>query len=202
MWNALYWRLARWMSEATEWKSERSSCHARLMMKPENKIGMLSKTVVLFLFCFFWSLVLSPLPLVCLALIILVSSDGPVVGQCDRDVGWPHGQHHSAWEEEAVITGPAVPPTIRQQVWHMSLFFGHADGAVGQACILSNLAPPFLTLNLLCESPLIERLHFQYKPKQETLIHNGLGWPLWVRIKCTVLGNKGNMMDVRKNSHL
>lgn len=49
-------------------------------------------------------------------LIGLVSSDGPVVGQRDRDVGWPHGQHHSAWEEEAVIAGPAFPPTIWQQV--------------------------------------------------------------------------------------
>lgn len=83
----------------------------------------------------------------------------------------------------------------------MSLFFGHADGAVGQARILSNLAPPFLTLNLLCESPLIKQLHFQYKlkpfkPKQETLIHSSLGWPLCVIFKCTVLGNKGNMMDV------
>lgn len=78
----------------------------------------------------------------------------------------------------------------------MSLFFVHADGAVGQARILSNLAPPFLTLNLLCESPVIKRLHFQYEPKQETLIHNSLGWPLWVRIKCMVLGNKQNMMDV------
>lgn len=46
----------------------------------------------------------------------LSSSDGPVVGQCDRDVGRPHGQHHSAWEEEAVVAGSAFPPTIWQQV--------------------------------------------------------------------------------------
>lgn len=55
-------------------------------------------------------------------LIALVSSDGPVVGQRDRDVGWPHGQHHSAWEEETVIAGPALPPTIWQQVQHIFQF--------------------------------------------------------------------------------
>lgn len=53
---------------------------------------------------------------------MLVSSDGPVVGQRDGDVGWPHGQHHSAWEEEAVIAGPAFPPTIWQQVQHVFQF--------------------------------------------------------------------------------
>lgn len=43
------------MSEVTELKSERSSCHARLMIfKTENKIGTLSKTVVLF--CLFFGL--------------------------------------------------------------------------------------------------------------------------------------------------
>lgn len=46
----------------------------------------------------------------------LLSSGRPVVGQRDWDVGWPHGQHHSAREEEAVVTGSAFPSTIWQQV--------------------------------------------------------------------------------------
>lgn len=45
-----------------------------------------------------------------------ISSVGPVVGQCDRNVGWPHGQHYSAREEEAVITRLTFPTAIWQQV--------------------------------------------------------------------------------------
>lgn len=45
-----------------------------------------------------------------------ISSDGPVVGQRDRNVGGPHGQHNSAWEEKAVSARLAFPPTVWQQV--------------------------------------------------------------------------------------
>lgn len=50
-----------------------------------------------------------------------ISSDGAVVGQRDRNVGWPHGQHYSAGEEEAVSTRLTFPPTIWQQVRKVSL---------------------------------------------------------------------------------
>lgn len=45
-----------------------------------------------------------------------ISSDGAFVGERDRNVGWPHGQHYSAGEEEAVSTRLTFPPTIWQQV--------------------------------------------------------------------------------------
>lgn len=79
------------------------------------------KLLLLFFFFFFlitlFSVLLISLPP------FLRSSDGPVVGQCYRDVGWPNGQHHSAWEEEAVVAGSAFPPAFWQQVRIIFEFF-------------------------------------------------------------------------------
>lgn len=57
-----------------------------------------------------------------------ISSDGAVVGQRDRNVGWPHGQHYSAGEEEAVSARLTFPPTVWQQVRKVSLLIVGADG--------------------------------------------------------------------------
>lgn len=57
-----------------------------------------------------------------------MSSDGPVAGQRDRNVGWPNGQHYSAREEKAVSARFTFPPTIWQQVRAHSLLIVCADG--------------------------------------------------------------------------
>lgn len=100
------------------------SCNgSRRILINENKVCLLLSWQTLFL-----SLVLCLFKFCCCSLLAFLlpspfvsyfppsSSDGPVIRQCDRDVGWPHGQHHSAWKEKAVIPRSSFPPTIWQQV--------------------------------------------------------------------------------------
>lgn len=81
-------------------------------------------------------------------------SDGPVVGQCDWDVGGPHGQHHPAWEEETVIPGPAFPPAIWQQVSNtlflfllLFFFLFCLDGTLGHKMRIDSTAIRYLAKN-------------------------------------------------------
>lgn len=85
------------------------------------------------------------------------SLDGPVVGQCDRDVGWSHGQHHSAWEEEAVITGLTFPPTIWQQVRHIEYLSFVQMGLLDAAycCLHLNFQKSILKILMRCFCPSI-----------------------------------------------
>lgn len=57
-----------------------------------------------------------------------ISSDGPVAGQRDRNVGWPNGQHYSAREKKAVSARFTFPLTIWQQVSAHSFLIVCADG--------------------------------------------------------------------------
>lgn len=157
--NAPFWGLARWLSEVTELKSERSICHARLMIfKPENKIQ--SSRVVFFGLWF------------CLLFLLSVWLSSFLSPQIDQLLGsviemWVDRMDNITQPERRKLSSLALLSLLpSDNRCDMSLFFGHADGAVGQARILSNLAPRFLTLNLLCDSPLIKQLHFQYKPKK------------------------------------